>query len=478
SRPTIESLVEEHKDAADPISEAVNAGDGVDALRAWARRLYQGRSLRRFRWPHLVIMMGDQIYADSLSNRMKKRIKPSRERLRQQLRQQGMELSDDEFSDLSGQLLSFEEYRAAYIESWGNPDVRWALSCIPSLMVFDDHEVIDDWNLSRPWLNEKQRQPWWASQFVGALSAYWLYQGAGNLAPRAWRTDPRMRVFRPSSVTSSRSGTALLRSQFLQVAAGGRRQRFGYTFDVGATRIVVADCRTRRILNPNNRRLMDDEEWRWFEKQCTGSRHPFLIIVVTIPAFLPSLIHSLWGVVEGVSNSPTALALAGEWARQKVDVEHWAAFPASFDALAKLLRQLTGEGGRPAKRTVLLVSGDVHFSYNMEVSTPMLRSGSRVLQLVSSPARKGLSGGDAGVIQAMQSLSSAPASQSGVTWRPLVTPNGWLWFGNFIATLKLGHAGVSVEYDRAAVTQVRRDVNGRVQTTTETRLVPVARFRR
>ena len=477
SHPTIEALMEKHKDAADPVNEAINEGNGVDALRAWAQRLYRGRSLRRFRWPHLIVMMGDQIYADSLTVNMKERIKPSRERLRDRLLQQGIALSEDEFSSLSGQLLSFEEYRAAYIESWSNPEVRWALSCIPSLMVFDDHEVIDDWNLSKPWLNEQQRLPWWASQFVGALSAYWLYQGAGNLAPKSWRTEPKMRMFRPTATRSSRSGTAQLRSQFFQIAAG-RRQRFSYTFDAGATRFVVADLRSRRVLNPYNRQLMDDEEWDWFEKQCTGSSHPFLVMVISMPAFMPSLIHSLWGVVEGVSNSPTALAVAGEWVRQKVDVEHWAAFPKSFDALAKLLRRLGGEGGAVAKRTVLLVSGDVHFSYNMEVSTPTLRSGSRILQLVSSPARKSLSGSDAGVIQAMQSLSSLPASQAGVTWKPLITPNGWLWFGNFMATFRIGHAGITAEYDRAAVAQVRRDVNGRVETKTETRLIPVTRFRR
>jgi hypothetical protein len=152
--------------------------------------------------------------------------------------------------------------------------------------------------------------------------------------------------------------------------------------------------------------------------------------------------------------------------------------PKSFEALAKLFRHLTGEGDRLAKRSVLLVSGDVPFSYNMEVRPPKLGSGSRALQLVSSPVRKSLSSSDAGVIQAMQSLSSVPASQSGVSWRPLVTPNGWLWFGDFMATFRLGYTGVSVEYERGAVAQVRRDVNGRVQARIETRLVPVTRFRR
>jgi hypothetical protein len=223
---------------------------------------------------------------------------------------------------------------------------------------------------------------------------------------------------------------------------------------------------------------MDAEEWHWFESQCTRSHHPFLVIVVSIPAFLPSLIHSLFGAVEGAANSPTALAVAAEWARQKVDVEHWAAFPNSFRQMAELLRKLTGEGGRPPKRTVLLVSGDVHFTYNMEISTPTLQSGSHILQLVSSPARKSLGSSDAGFIQAIQSVSSVPATQDAVSWKPLITPNGWLWFGNAISTFRLGHAGVTVVSERAAAAQVRRDLNGEVRQSTEIRLVPLARFQR
>ena len=43
----------------------------------------------------------------------------------------------------------FEEYRWLYHESW-TPDVeRWLLSVVPTAMIFDDHDMIDDWNISR-----------------------------------------------------------------------------------------------------------------------------------------------------------------------------------------------------------------------------------------------------------------------------------------------------------------------------------------
>ena len=475
-RPTLEALLAKHKEADNPLVSAINEGDGADALDAFARRMLKDHRLRRLRWPDMLLMMGDQIYSDSLSNDMKTWIKPKRDRLRARLAAAGSSFGKDTLDSLDGQLLSFEEYRIAYHEVWRAPHVRWALSCVPSLMIFDDHEIIDDWNISRPWLNKQRQYPWWQSQFTGALAAYWIYQGAGNLSSKSWRGESKMRDFQAARTRRRRAGSLNLRSQMLQVAAG-RRQRFGFVLDTGPTRLVITDCRSRRELDPQDRRLMDAEEWAWLEKQCLGSHHPHLVMAVSIPVFLPSMIHAIFTGVEGVANSPTILGLAGEWARQKVDVEHWAAFPNSFRQMATLLRQLTGEGGRAAKRTVLILSGDVHFTYNMEVSSPtVFPTGARILQLVSSPTRKSLDSGDAKVIQAMQSLSSFPATQDGITWKPLTTPNGWLWFGNSISTVTVGHAGVSVVSERAVAARVRRDRNGRIETRDELRLAPLTKF--
>ena len=50
----------------------------------------------------------------------------------------------------------FEEYTWLYHESWTDPDVRWLLSTLPSSMIFDDHDVRDDWNTSDSWRQEMQ----------------------------------------------------------------------------------------------------------------------------------------------------------------------------------------------------------------------------------------------------------------------------------------------------------------------------------
>ncbi|MGW1633884.1 hypothetical protein, partial [Streptomyces anthocyanicus] len=36
-------------------------------------------------------------------------------------------------------------------------EVRWLLSTVPSCMIFDDHDVIDDWNTSAAWLGTPPR---------------------------------------------------------------------------------------------------------------------------------------------------------------------------------------------------------------------------------------------------------------------------------------------------------------------------------
>ena len=46
------------------------------------------------------------------------------------------------------QVVSFDEYTKLYLESWRDPEIRWLLSTVPSVMIFDDHEIIDDWNTS------------------------------------------------------------------------------------------------------------------------------------------------------------------------------------------------------------------------------------------------------------------------------------------------------------------------------------------
>ena len=82
----------------------------------------------------------------------------------------------------------FAEYSYLYQCAWTTENARKTLAHIPSFMIFDDHEVTDDWNFNRKWVeivhDEGDIYRMWPSTITDALAAYWMYQGWGNPLPR------------------------------------------------------------------------------------------------------------------------------------------------------------------------------------------------------------------------------------------------------------------------------------------------------
>ena len=56
-------------------------------------------------------------------------------------------------------------------------------------MMFDDHDVVDDWNISESWLEDMRRKPWWEGRIRAAFMSYWVYQHLGNLSPDELERD-------------------------------------------------------------------------------------------------------------------------------------------------------------------------------------------------------------------------------------------------------------------------------------------------
>ena len=154
-------------------------------------------------WPQVLLMLGDQVYADEVSPETLAFI-----RKRRDIREPpGEEVAD------------FEEYTRLYRESWEDPHIRWLLSTVSTSMVIDDHDVHDDWNISAAWVEDMREKDWWAERECAAIASYWLYQFIGNLSPellareRAARPHPRRRrrlggAARSSPPTSAAPATA------------------------------------------------------------------------------------------------------------------------------------------------------------------------------------------------------------------------------------------------------------------------------
>ena len=84
-------------------------------------------------WPDALVLLGDQVYADETSESTQ----PADPRSAATSPTRRATRSRD-----------FEEYTWLYDESWTDPQVRWLLSTVPSSMIFDDHDLRDDWNTS------------------------------------------------------------------------------------------------------------------------------------------------------------------------------------------------------------------------------------------------------------------------------------------------------------------------------------------
>ena len=144
-------------------------GVETDALWAYAKRLQGGE----VEWPDAVVLLGDQVYADRVSPETAEFI-----RARRDVREPPGE-----------QVADFEEYTRLYREAWSDPDIRWLLSTVPTTMIFDDHDVHDDWNISEAWVTEMHETTWWEARITGAFMAYWIYQHLGNLSPDELAAD-------------------------------------------------------------------------------------------------------------------------------------------------------------------------------------------------------------------------------------------------------------------------------------------------
>lgn len=421
-----------------------------DALDAYARRLMADPDPADL--PDLLVLLGDQVYADVTSPTVRRLLKRRRRRPK---------------NAPSDQVVSFDEYTKLYLESWRDPEIRWLFSTVPSVMIFDDHEVIDDWNTSASWRAEMREQPWWAERIRSGLASYWVYQHLGNLSPDEIAEDPLY-----AKVVAAEDATTVLREFGERVDAEADeahdterwravQYQWSYALDLGRTRLVMLDNRCSRVLQPGNRAMLPPGEWSWFLDRAHGV-YDHLVVGASLPWLLPPGIHHVeaWNERLADSDRPWVAGFA-ERIRRACDLEHWAAFSRSFDALGALFTRLgSGTPGGPGERigagpayappaSISVLGGDVHHSYvararfdDRSVRTP-------VHQLTCSPIHNQVPAGmrplmklgwSAGPAAAARALARfAGVRRPSVRWRKLAGP----YFGNAVATL--AHTGRRAE---------------------------------
>jgi PhoD-like phosphatase len=368
-------------------------------------------------------------------------------------------------------VLDFEDYTKLYLESWSEPAIRWLLSTVSTMMIFDDHDVHDDWNISQAWLEKARKHEWWNQHIMGALSSYWVYQHLGNLAPEAHRDDELL-----AKVKACDDAEELLKGFAYRADRTTDGARWSYCRDLGRTRLIVIDSRAGRVLDEGKRSMLDDEEWDWVYEHATGG-FDHLLVGTSLPWLLGRGLHfgEAWSEAAAGGAWGGLAARGAEKIRQTVDMEHWAAFQDSFARLRDLFRAIgTGERGDPPASIVAL-SGDVHHAYLFEVGYPRgtgMRS--NVWQAVCSPYRNPLGKNERRQIRMLMSRPAACVTRAiarlagvrdpGIGWR--MTGDG-PWFDNQVATLTIDGRRIDMRLDKAVPVD---EHHARLECVLETRL--------
>ncbi len=237
--------------------------------------------------------------------------------------------------------------------------VQRVLAHVPVYMIFDDHDVTDDWNLTRGWEESAYGDPF-ANRIIGnALVAYLLCQGWGN-APGNFPSELLQQVKNTLGNDYTQQHDELIRQLW-------RFEGWQYTLAT-EPKLVVLDTRTRRWRSETSAAqpsgLMD---WAALsEMQQELLDQPAVILVSPAPIFGVKLIE----VVQRIFT----------WFGQalKVDAENWMAHPGAAQVILNIFRH------RRTPHNFVILSGDVHYSFAYDVRLRSRSDHPHIWQITSS----------------------------------------------------------------------------------------------
>lgn len=331
-----------------------SGGPASDALSAFGDWLLQHYEQREALWPRLLLLIGDQIYADQ-PPQMLKQIHPT----------------------LQKAATTFADFATLYEYVWTqDAGIRQVFAALPMFAIFDDHEIINDWGISPDW-RPKMLQQGKEQLLVDGLVAYWVYQGWGNI-DRSKNEHPAslLRIMQQAE-QNGEDALEALRTYIRQEIYGKIDPHWHYTIPTTPPLFVVNARADRSAVFDNKEELLDApgrimskeqmaELQSWVKAQ--NDQHSGLsIIVSSVPVLLPPVI----GLAEYVMGARPwqhgvaplrwlSLRLAGFQRKLAVTTsfDHWPVFSATWHELLHILDE--------SQQNIVVLSGDVHFSYAME----------------------------------------------------------------------------------------------------------------
>ena len=242
--------------------------------------------------------------------------------------------------------------------SVGLTEVRRAMAHVPVYMIFDDHDVTDDWNLTRGWEEAAYGHPF-SKQILGnALIGYWLCQGWGNTP------DKFTSLMEESKQYFSDQG---VQNQLQLIDVLLEWDQWHYNLQT-SPKIVVLDTRTQRWRSENNANkpsgLMDWEALSELQQELINQE----CVIMISPA-------PVYGVkaIEAVQRIFTFVGLP-----LMVDAENWMAHPGTANVMLNIFRH------QKTPPNFIILSGDVHYSFVYEITHRFRKNSSRIMQITSS----------------------------------------------------------------------------------------------
>lgn len=267
------------------------------------------------------------------------------------------QLSAEESSRYAREQVTLDTFRE------GLPDVARVFAHLSTLMIFDDHDITDDWNLSAQWEETAYGHPFSKRIIGNALLAYLLCQGWGN------NPDAFVELVGQTQTlvthTQDNHLDALAQDQLVETLL--KFQQWHYVLPTTPA-LVVLDTRTRRwrseftLKHPSG--LLDWEALSELQQELLD--HPSAIIVSPAPIFGVKLIETVQKIFSWCGHPLL------------VDAENWMAHRGAAQVILNIFRHSRTPGN------YVILSGDVHYSFVYEVLIRHRNAGPRIWQITSS----------------------------------------------------------------------------------------------
>ncbi|GAA6150923.1 alkaline phosphatase D family protein [Pseudoteredinibacter isoporae] len=238
------------------------------------------------------------------------------------------------------------------------PKVQRVLASLPCYMIFDDHDVTDDWNLTRGWEEAAYNNPLSRRIIGNTLIAYWLCQGWGNQPETLQPLRDRTRhCFQADGIAEHE---ALIDTVL-------DWEHWHYCIDT-KPKVIVLDTRTHRWRSESSpgkpSGLMDWESLSELQQELIGEES--VIMVSPAPVFGVKLIE----VIQRMFTFFGKPLL--------VDAENWMAHPGAANVMLNIFLHAK------TPPNFIILSGDVHYSFAYDITLRFRKNSPRILQATAS----------------------------------------------------------------------------------------------